>query len=383
MRNELENAGPNQVAELLTVKLDSSAQARVSESVSGRIRSLALESMNRKTKPPGSLGMLENLAIRVAGLQRTIKPSLRRKRICVYAGSHGVCEENVSAYPSEVTRQMVLNFMGGGAAINVLARHGQIDVHVIDAGVAAVWPQDLLRNPKFFFRSVRQGTANFVREPAMSQVECNQAIEAGRDQTRIAVADQIDLIGIGEMGIGNTTAASVLLAALCGIPPQDVTGQGTGIGDEVLRHKIEVVRAALHIYSPLATEPAGLYWLRMIGGFEIAAMTGTILEAAHAGLPVVVDGFIATAAAAAAFNIDSNSREVCFFSHRSEERGHRRALELLGVEPLLDLKMRLGEGTGAALAMPILEASARILSEMATFESAGISRAIEEEEKVG
>src|SRR6266446_5314913 len=181
MRNELENAGPNQVAELLTVKPDSSARARVSESVS---RSLALESMNRKTKPPGSLGMLENLAIRVAGLQRTIKPSLRRKRICVYAGSHGVCEENVSAYPSEVTRQMVLNFMSGGAAINVLARHGQIDVHVIDTGVSANWPENLTENPKFFFRSVRQGTRNFIREPAMSPEECDQAIEIGREQTR-------------------------------------------------------------------------------------------------------------------------------------------------------------------------------------------------------
>jgi nicotinate-nucleotide--dimethylbenzimidazole phosphoribosyltransferase len=379
----VENVGRNEVVELLTVAPDSSGRAGESESISERIRSLAFDSMNRKTKPPGSLGMLENLAIRVAALQRTITPSLRRKRICVYAGSHGVCEENVSAYPSEVTRQMVLNFMGGGAAISVLARHGQIDVHVIDAGVVAVWPQELLRNPKFFFRSVRQGTSNFAREPAMSQGECNQAIETGREQTRIALADQIDLLGIGEMGIGNTTAAAVLIAALCGIPPQNVAGRGTGIGDDVLRHKLEVIRTALHKYGPVAIEPAGLYWLQMIGGFEIAAMAGTILEAAHAGLPVVVDGFIATAAAAAAFNIDSNSREVCFFSHRSAERGHSRALELLGAEPLLDLKLRLGEGTGAALAMPILEAAVRILSEMATFESAGISRAIEEKEQAG
>jgi len=246
MRNELENADLNEVAELLAVNPDSSGRARVWPSVSEKFRSLALESMNRKTKPPGSLGMLENLAIRIAGLQRTVTPRLRRKRICVYAGSHGVCEENVSAYASEVTEQMVLNFMAGGAAINVLTRHGQIDLHVIDAGVVAVWPQDLLRNPKFFFRSVRQGTSNFAREPAMSQAECNQAIETGREQTRIALADQIDLIGIGEMGIGNTTAASVLIAALCGIPPQDVAGRGTGIGEEVLRHKIEVVRTALH-----------------------------------------------------------------------------------------------------------------------------------------
>src|SRR6516165_8882293 len=249
MRNELENTGPSEVAELRTASPDISDRARVSESVSGRIRALALESMNRKTKPPGSLGILENLAVRVAGLQRTITPSLRRKRICVYAGSHGVCEENVSAYPSEVTRQMVLNFLGGGAAINVLARHGQIDVHIIDAGVAAIWPEHLTQDPKFFFRSIRQGTDNFVREPAMSPDECNRAIEIGREQARIAIADQIDLIGIGEMGIGNTTAASVLLAALCGMRAEDVAGRGTGIGDEALRHKIEVIRVALNKYG--------------------------------------------------------------------------------------------------------------------------------------
>jgi nicotinate-nucleotide--dimethylbenzimidazole phosphoribosyltransferase len=381
MRKEFENADLSEVVELPMVGTDVSSRAGISESAP-ETRSRALESMNRKTKPPGSLGILEKLAIRVAGLQRTVTPSLRRKRICVYAGSHGVCEENVSAYPTEVTRQMVLNFLGGGAAINVLARHGQIDVHIIDAGVAAIWPEHLTQDPKFFFRSIRQGTANFVREPAMSPDECNRAIEIGREQARIAIADQIDLIGIGEMGIGNTTAASVLLAALCGMRAEDVAGRGTGIGDEALRHKIEVIRVALNKYGGSPSYPLGLYWLQNAGGFEIAAMAGTILEAARTGLPVVVDGFIATAAAAAAFDIDSDSKEVCFFSHRSEERGHGRALELLGVEPLLNLKMRLGEGTGAALAMPILEASAKILSEMATFESAGISGAIEEEMKV-
>jgi nicotinate-nucleotide--dimethylbenzimidazole phosphoribosyltransferase len=381
MRKEFENADLSEVTELPMVGTDVSSRARISESTSETC-SRALELMNRKTKPPGSLGMLEELAVRVAGLQRTVTPCLRRKRICVYAGSHGVCQEKVSAYPSEVTSQMVLNFLSGGAAINVLARHGQIDVHVIDTGVAAIWPERLTQNPKFFVRTIRQGTSNFVREPAMSPDECNRAVEIGREQTRIAVADQIDLIGIGEMGIGNTTAASVLLAALCGMRAEEVAGRGTGIRDEALRRKIEVIRVALNKYGGSPSGPPGLYWLRNVGGFEIAAMAGTILEAARARLPVVVDGFIATAAAAAAFDIDSDSREVCFFSHRSEERGHGRALELLGVEPLLDLKMRLGEGTGAALAMPILEASAKILSEMATFESAGISGAIEKEIQV-
>jgi nicotinate-nucleotide--dimethylbenzimidazole phosphoribosyltransferase len=373
MRNEIENDGLTEAGGLPTA-----SSGRLSESGSG-IYPLALEIMNRKTKPPGSLGTLEQLAIRIAGLQGTVTPSLKRKRICVYAGSHGVCEENVSAYPGEVTRQMVLNFLNGGAAINVLARHGQIDVHVIDTGVTANWPEKLSRDPKFFFRSVRQGTENFVREPAMSLNDCHRAIEIGREQTRLAIADRIDLIGIGEMGIGNTTAASALIAALCGIAPEDAAGPGTGIKDEALRRKVEVIRFALEKYHRSVTDPAGLYWLRSVGGFEIAAMAGTILEAVHARLPVVIDGFIATAAAVAAFDIDSNSRGVCFFGHRSEEPGHTRALEWLGVEPLLELKMRLGEGTGAALAMPILEAAAKILSEMATFESAGISSALAEE----
>jgi nicotinate-nucleotide--dimethylbenzimidazole phosphoribosyltransferase len=350
------------------------------QSLSG-IRLLALQSMNQKTKPPGSLGILEKVAIRIAGLQQTIRPTLSRKRICVFAGSHGVCDENISAYPSQVTEQMVLNFLRGGAAINVLARHGQIDVHVIDTGVQASWPPQLAKNSEFYFRSIRPGTFNFTREPAMSPDECIRAIEIGREQVRIAVADEIDLLGVGEMGIGNTTAASALLAALSGMNAEEVAGRGTGIGDEALQRKVEVIRIALNKYGRSISDPAGLYWLRTVGGFEIAAMAGTILEAALANLPVVIDGFIATAAAAAAFDIDSRSKEVCFFSHRSEEKGHGRALDLLGAEPLLDLKMRLGEGTGAALAMPILEASTKILTEMATFESASVSRSFQEEKE--
>jgi nicotinate-nucleotide--dimethylbenzimidazole phosphoribosyltransferase len=344
--------------------------------VKTEISASALEKMNRKTKPPGSLGVLETVAVRLAGIQQTLEPKLTNKRICVYAGTHGVTSESVSAYPSEVTAQMVLNFLSGGAAINVLARHGGIDIHIVDTGVDADWPDILLRQPKFYFRSVRRGTSNFFREPAMSQIECEQALEVGREQVRAALDDGIDLLGIGEMGIGNTTAASALLVALCGLSPEEAVGRGTGISDATLQRKIEVVSGAFEKYSSLCCEPAGLYWLRVVGGFEIAAMTGTLLEAAKARLPVVVDGFIATAAAAAAFRIDQRSREICFFSHRSGEQAHGKTLELLNVEPLLDLKMRLGEGTGAALAMPILEAAAKILCEMATFESAGVSEVI-------
>jgi nicotinate-nucleotide--dimethylbenzimidazole phosphoribosyltransferase len=341
------------------------------------ISTSAFDKINRKTKPPGSLGVLETIAVRLADIKQTLEPKLGKKRICVYAGSHGVTSEGVSAYPSEVTGQMVLNFLSGGAAINVLARHGGIDVHIVDAGVDADWPDILLNQPGFYFRSVRRGTLNFFREPAMSLMEREQALEVGREQVRGALDEGIDLLGIGEMGIGNTTSASAMLVALCGLKPEEAVGRGTGVGDASLQHKIEVVAGAFAKYAPLSCEPAGLYWLRVVGGFEIAAMTGTLLEAAKARLPVVVDGFIATAAAAAAFNIDQRSRDICFFSHRSGEQGHGKALEALKVEPLLDLRMRLGEGTGAALAMPIIDAAAKILCEMATFESAGVSGVIE------
>ena len=337
------------------------------------ISASAFDKMNRKTKPPGSLGVLESVAVRLADLQQSLEPKLTKKRICIYAGTHGVASEGVSAYPSEVTAQMVLNFLSGGAAINVLARHGGIDIHIIDAGVDADWPDVVLNQPNFYFRSVRRGTSDFFREPAMNRIECEQALEIGREQVRVALDEGIDLLGIGEMGIGNTTAAAALFVALCDLKPEEAVGRGTGIDDSSLQRKIDVVTAAFGKYSPLCREPAGLYWLSVVGGFEIAAMTGTVLEAAKARLPIVVDGFIATAAAAAAFSVDQRSREICFFSHRSGEQAHGKALEALKVEPLLDLKMRLGEGTGAALAMPILEAAAKILCEMATFESAGVS----------
>jgi nicotinate-nucleotide--dimethylbenzimidazole phosphoribosyltransferase len=345
------------------------------------ISALALDKIDRKTKPPGSLGILEAVAVRLANLQQTLEPKLSKKRICVYAGTHGVTAEGVSAYPSEVTGQMVLNYLSGGAAINVLARHGGIDVHIVDTGVAAEWPKVLLDQPNFYLRSIRPGTSNFYREPAMSSLELRRALEIGREQVQVALDHGIDLLGVGEMGIGNTTAASALVVALCGLKPEEAAGRGTGIGNATLRRKIEVIAEAFEKYSPLACEPSGLYWLQVVGGFEIAAITGTILEAAKVHLPIVVDGFIATAAAAAAFNIDRGSREVCFFSHRSDERSHGKVLEILKVEPLLDLRMRLGEGTGAALAMPILEAAAKILCEMATFESAGVSGSLEAEEQ--
>ena len=315
----------------------------------------------RKTKPLGSLGVLEQVAVRLAALQQTLAPKLTRKRICIYAGTHGITAEGVSAYPSEVTGQMVLNFLQGGAAINVLARHAGIDLQIIDTGINTIWPEEIANRPNFFVRSIRPGTRNFLNEPAMSPGECEQAIDIGREQVERAQTDGVEVLGIGEMGIGNTTSASCLLAVLCGFSPAEAVGRGTGVSDAVLTRKIDVVSRAIERHSAAASGELGLYWLQVVGGFEIAAMTGTILAAAESSLPLVVDGFIATAAAAAAFHINPRSRNVCFFSHRSDEQAHGKALRALGVEPLLDLKMRLGEGTGAALAMPVLEAAAKVL----------------------
>jgi nicotinate-nucleotide--dimethylbenzimidazole phosphoribosyltransferase len=372
MRIDTERIEASCVPEVHFDEFPSVAKEMVQADISAR----ALNKINRKTKPPGSLGMLETVAVRLAGLQRTLEPKLRRKRICVYAGCHGVIAEGVSAYPASVTKQMVLNFMRGGAAINVLARHGGIQVHVVDAGVDGDWPPELLRQSNFFPRGVRRGTRNFYQEPAMTGAECEQALEVGREQVSLAIEAGIDVLGIGEMGIGNTTAASALLVALLGFDSEQAVGRGTGIKDAMLNRKVKVVAGAVKKHGAHACEPYGRYWLQTIGGYEIAAMTGTILEAARERMPLVVDGFIATAAAAAAFDIDPACRKVCFFSHRSDEQAHGNTLKALGVEPILDLKMRLGEGTGAALAMYLLEASAKILCEMATFDSAGISGAI-------
>src|ERR1700741_3112754 len=231
----------------------------------------------RKTKPLGSLGVLENVAIRLATLQRTLEPSLNRKRICVYAGTHGITAEGVSAYPGAVTGQMVLNFLQGGAAINVLARHAGVDLHIIDTGVDAVWPEEVANTSNFFIRSVRRGTRNFLNEPAMCPEECERALGIGREQVQRAQADGVEVLGIGEMGIGNTTAASCLLAVLCGFSPVEAVGRGSGGRDAVLTRKIEVVSQAIERHSGATSGEPGLYWLQTVGGFEIAAMTGTIL----------------------------------------------------------------------------------------------------------
>ncbi len=313
------------------------------------------------TKPPGSLGRLEEIAVRYGVARGTADLKLERKAMYVFCADHGVAVEGVSAYPAEVTRQMVRNFAAGGAAINVLCRQYGIDAFIVDVGVKGD-PE-----PGVIHRRIAPGTHNFLDEPAMTREQAGQAIEIGRD---LATAGY-DIVGTGEMGIGNTTAAAAVVAAMTGRDPAAVVGRGTGIDDARWRHKVEVVRQALERRRPDPADPVGV--LAAVGGFEIGAMAGLILGAAAARIAVVVDGFIATAGALLAEGIEPGVREGMFFAHRSAEAGHDVALEALGARPLLDLGMRLGEGTGAALAIGLIESAVRLYNEMATFDSAGVT----------
>lgn len=322
------------------------------------------------TKPTGSLGRLEDVVIQLAGATGQPLPDVTRKAVITLAGDHGVTAEGVSAYPAEVTPQMVINFLRGGAAINALAGWAGARVVVVDIGVAA--PLD---HPLLVSRKVAPGTANLAREPAMTRAQTLAALLVGADVLADEAARGLDLVALGEMGIGNTTAASALTAALIGASPAEATGRGTGVDDAALAHKIEVVAGALALHglaTPGAT-PDPLDVLARVGGLEIAGMAGVILAAAARRIPVVLDGFISGAAALVAVALCPATLPYLFAGHVSAERGHRIILERLGLIPLLDLGLRLGEGTGAALAMGLIEAATRAHREMATFAEAGVS----------
>ncbi len=327
--------------------------------------------LDAKTKPPGSLGRLEELARRVAAIRGTADLDLPTKALVVMAGDHGVAEENVSAFPQEVTAQMVLNFARGGAGINVLGRRVGARVVVVDMGVKGALP------PTPLVRSVRigPGTRNAVRGPAMTEEEAVRALEAGIALAGELADEGVDLIGIGDMGIANTTPASALAAAFTGASPAQVTGRGTGIDDARHAHKVEVVARMLRV-NPV-DDRAPLKTLASLGGFEIAGMAGVVLGAAARRVPVVADGFITTASAMAAVRLAPRARHALIASHQSVEVGHQHLLRALDLRPLLDLGLRLGEGTGAALAMGLVDAAIAVLREMATFESAGVSGASE------
>lgn len=319
------------------------------------------------TKPRGSLGRLEEIAMRYCLAANTARPVMGGKRIYCFAGDHGVAAEGVSAYPSAVTPQMVRNMLAGGAAINALARHAGAELSIVDMGVA-----DPLRGASGLRRmKVRAGTSNMARGPAMTMTEAEEAVDRGIGLAREAARDGITLLGTGEMGIANSTAAAALFAALLPCPIEQVTGRGTGIDDRGLERKIAVIVQALAINAKMLSDPLGA--LAAVGGFEIAGICGLILGAASRRIPVVVDGFISSAGALVAERLEPHVRDYIFFSHLSEEKGHAIFFDHFKATPILDLKMRLGEGTGAALAMMIVEASVRVYNEMATFSSAGVS----------
>ena len=319
------------------------------------------------TKPPGSLGRLEDLSVMLAGIFGYPTPQIRRKAVILAAGDHGVVAEGVSAYPQEVTPQMVANFLNGGAAINVLVRHAGAEIVILDAGVAAdLAPHPLLRSVK-----VAYGTANMAAGPAMTREQALRCLGIGIAAAQEQIAAGADLIACGDMGIGNTTAASAITAAITGSDPAIVTGRGTGLDDPGLARKIAVIQHALSVNNPDSND--GLDVLTKVGGLEIGALAGAMLGTAAARRPVVVDGFISGAAALIAWRIAPAARDYFIAAHQSAEPGHRIGLDAMELTPLLDLGMRLGEGTGAALAMPLIDAAARCLSEMATFAEAGVS----------
>jgi nicotinate-nucleotide--dimethylbenzimidazole phosphoribosyltransferase len=326
--------------------------------------------LNNLTKPQGSLGKLEDIAAQYCLITGNVKPSIGKKKIFTFAGDHGVAEEGVSAYPKTVTLQMVRNMLAGGAAVNVLARHVGTEVCVIDIGV-----DDPLENALGLCRrKVRQGTCSIIKGPAMTVEEAICAVQIGIGLAQDASKEGVTLIGTGEMGIGNTTPSSALFAALLPCEVEEITGRGTGIDDATLIKKIQVIKKALAVNKKHLSNPINV--LAALGGFEIAGICGLILGAASYRIPVVVDGFISSAGALVACKMCEEVKEYLFFSHCSDEKGHKAFFKLFGVEPILDLQMRLGEGTGAALAMPIIEAAIKIYNEMATFTSAGISKKV-------
>ncbi len=321
--------------------------------------------IDRQAKPIGSLGRLEEFARRYIAI--TGREEIRGKRIYTFAGDHGVAEEGVSAFPQEVTLQMVQNFVDGGASINALARHAGAEVQVVDMGVAGDFPE----LPGLIQRKIAKGTANFAKGSAMSREQALQALQVGIEIAKNARTDGVDLIGTGDMGIANTTPSAAIAAVITGLTPAQVTHRGTGIDDEALTRKISVISQGVEINCPDPKDPIDV--LAKVGGFEIGGIAGLVLGCAAEGLPVVIDGFISTAGALLASELHPHVRDYIFAAHQSVEIGHQHMLARIGQKPILDLDLRLGEGTGGALAMTLIEGGLRVLREVLTFAEAGVA----------
>lgn len=320
---------------------------------------------DNKTKPPGSLGLLEDIAVQTGQIQNTLHPEIVKPAMLVFAADHGLTDEGISPYPKDVTWQMVMNFCSGGAAINVFCRQNGISLNVIDVGVDFDFPAGLpVQHAK-----VARGSRNMRREPAMSTEECREAMKAGAEAVREKAEIGCNTIGFGEMGIGNTSASSLLMHKFSGLPVEVCTGRGTGCNDLQMWKKIRILKEIAGKHK--ANSPEEI--LTVFGGLEIAAMVGAFCEAKKRNMVILVDGFIASAAALTAIKMDASVKDNCIFCHASDESGHRKMLEYLGVKPLLQLNMRLGEGTGAAVALPIVQSAVNFLCEMSSMEDAGVS----------
>ncbi|MEW6085762.1 MAG: nicotinate-nucleotide--dimethylbenzimidazole phosphoribosyltransferase [Chloroflexota bacterium] len=332
----------------------------------------ARERQNQLTKPAGSLGRLEELSIQLAGITGKPIPSIQEKVIITMAGDHGVVAEGVSAYPQEVTPQMVLNFLAGGAGINALARHIGARVTVVDMGVAGDIPT---ADANLIRRRVGSGTANLAQGRAMRREQAEESIQHGIEVALDEISKGADILGTGDMGIGNTTPSAAIACALMNLPPEKIAGRGTGVDDEGWKRKVSAITRGLDVNKPDAND--GLDVLSKVGGFEIGGLAGVMIGAAANHVPVMVDGFISTAAAMIAVTLAPQCKGYLISAHRSKENGHALMLEWLGLKPLLDLDLRLGEGTGAALGISLAEAACKVLSEMATFGEAGVSQVVE------
>lgn len=320
---------------------------------------------DNKTKPPGSLGLLEDVAVQIGLIQNTLNPEIIKPAMLVFAADHGLTDEGISPYPKDVTWQMVMNFCNGGAAINVFCKQNGIGLNVIDVGVDFDFPTGLpVKHAK-----VARGSRNMRKEPAMSAEECRKAMKVGAEAVREKAEQGCNTIGFGEMGIGNTSASSLLMHKFTGLPVEECTGRGTGCNDQQVEHKISILKEVAGKYNPVIPEEI----LATFGGLEIAAMTGAFREAKRQNMVILVDGFIASAAALTAIKMDASVKDNCIFCHVSDENGHRKMLESLDVKALLQLNMRLGEGTGAAVALPLVQSAVNFMREMSSMEDAGVS----------
>lgn len=327
-----------------------------------------LHKINHKTKPLGALGMLEAVALQIGLIQQTLSPQLNQPTMLVFAGDHGIVEAGVSPYPQTVTAQMVLNFLQGGAAINVFTAQNNMRLRVIDSGVN----HQFSASDDLIDAKIASGTRNFLIEPAMTNAQCEQALSRGADIVNAQIAEGCNVFGFGEMGIGNTSSASCLMSVLCDLPIEKCVGRGTGLDDAGLAQKGQVLAQAIahhHLDGSDATQV-----LATFGGFEIAMMVGAMLQAAQSQCTLLIDGFITTAALLVAAEIQPNILHYCVFTHCSDESGHKAMLDFLGVKPLLNMNLRLGEGSGAALAYPMVLAAVNFLNNMASFESASVSQ---------